>query len=216
MEMMKKIEDKRKADFWDKHEHHEQLRAAHLEKVERERNLHAQEIALKEQRRRMILLQTRKDEEKKAESMLQKFEEEEIHVMEIEAIRKREHDIQTEKKNLKANLKIETVERVARVKEYKRVNTLKKIEETGKRVEQMLTQKQSLIQDRRDAARKTKMQKEQIAKVMEELRCNASKANKIITLAMSGKVSLSDLTGATSQKKDQKLAVRKIIPPVKS
>ena len=201
MEMMRMIEDKRKTDFWEKHDHHEQLRAAHLEKVEHERNLHAQEIALKEQRRRMILLQTRKEEEKKAESMLQKFEDEELHVMEIEAIRKREHDIQTEKKNLKANMKIETVERVARVKEYKRMNTLKKIEETGKRVEQMLAQKQSLIQDRRDAARKTKMQKEQIAKVMEELRGNASKANKIISMAMTGKVSLADLTSTNKKKR---------------
>lgn len=200
MEMMQIIEAKRQADFWEKHSHHEKLRAEFLHRQEYERTLHAQEVALKEQRRRMILQQTRKEEEKKAESMLQKFEQEEIHVQEIEAIRKREHDILTEKKNLKANMKLETVERVARVKEYQRMNTLKKIEEQSSRVEKMLQQKQSLIQDRRDAARKTKMQKEQIAKVMEELKSSATKANKIISLAMTGKVSLSDLTAPTKKK----------------
>lgn len=59
----------------------------------------------------------------------------------------------------------------------------------------MLEQRQSLIEERRKAAADTKRQKEAIAKVMEEVRTNASKANKLISQALTGKLSFSDLTG---------------------
>ena len=45
----------------------------------------------------------------------------------------------------------------------------------------MLEQRKTLIDDRRKAAAQTKKQKEAIARVMEEVRTNASKAQKLIT-----------------------------------
>lgn len=58
----------------------------------------------------------------------------------------------------------------------------------------MLAQRKSLVQERKRAAAKTKMQKESIAKVMDEVRTNASMANKIITQALTGKITLESLT----------------------
>jgi hypothetical protein len=58
----------------------------------------------------------------------------------------------------------------------------------------MLNQRKSLVQERKRAAAKTKLQKESIAKVMDEVRTNASMANKIITQALTGKITLESLT----------------------
>jgi hypothetical protein len=59
-----------------------------------------------------------------------------------------------------------------------------------RRVKTMLEQRQSLIEERRKSAIMTRLQKEAIAKMMEEVRTNASKASKIINQAVSGKFSL--------------------------
>lgn len=62
----------------------------------------------------------------------------------------------------------------------------------------MLEQRQQLVDERRKAAIATKLQKENIAKMMEEVRTNASKANKIIGKAMSGQMSLESLLSNSS------------------
>ena len=172
-----------------------------LQQQEKERYLRSQEIELQEQRRQMILLQTRKEEEMKAERMLQKFEEEEHHVEEIQKSRKRNHDIQKERNNLRKQLKAENVQRVKRVAEYKRMGVLKKIEDTDNRMKTMNDQRMSLLQERRKASRETKLQKETIAAVMDEVRTNASKANKMIKAALTGSVTLDSLIKPDTKKK---------------
>ena len=64
----------------------------------------------------------------------------------------------------------------------------------------MLTSKKSLIDDRRRAGQR-RIQKEKIAAVMEEVRTNATKAQNLITKAMSGTVSLESLIGGDKEKK---------------
>jgi len=189
-----------------KQEHFEQLRQHNLLKAEQERLLKAQELELQEHRRRMILLQQKKEEEKKAEELLVKFEEEEIHVMEVQKMHDKELEIQNERKNLRTQMKLENVQRVMRVGDYKRMGTLKKIEESDSRIKSMLDQKKSLIQERRKAAIATKLKKESIAKVMEEVRTNASMANKIITQALTGKITLDSLTSSSTMEKRSKSA----------
>lgn len=127
-----------------------------------------------------------------------------VHVMEVQAIREKEHEILKEKKSIRTQMKLENVERVHRVGEYKRMGTLKKIEDVDGRVKGMLTMRQKLIADRRQAAAQTKRQKEQIAAVMEEVRTNASKAAKLIGKAMTGQISLASLTGGDATKKKKK------------
>lgn len=215
MEMAKMIEQKKKDDFLERQDHHEKILSEKMQKQEEERRLRAQEIELQEQRRQIILMQQRKEEEKKAEALLVKFDEEEAHVEEIKEVRMRDHEIHRERKNLRTQMKLENVKRVQRVGEYKRMGTLKKIEDTDHRTRSMLEQKKALIEERKRAAAATKIQKEAIAKVMEEVRTNASKANKIISQALSGKVTLESLTapgggkgGKGSSKKRPKSASR--------
>lgn len=64
----------------------------------------------------------------------------------------------------------------------------------------MLEQRQSLIDERRKASIATKLQKESIAKVMEEVRTNASKASKIISKAMTGQISLDSIVSASGSR----------------
>lgn len=58
----------------------------------------------------------------------------------------------------------------------------------------MLEQRKALIEERKRAAAKSRVQKESITKVMEEVRTNATMANKIITHALTGKITLESLT----------------------
>lgn len=198
MRMAEQVEEERKNEFFRKQEAFEKIRNDHLRKQEEERNLHAQEVQLQEQRRRMILLQQQREEEAKKEFMLQKFEEEEVHLQEVEDMREKEQQLLKEKKKIRTHMKLENVDRVHRANEYKRMEILKQIEDNDKRTKALLTQKQSLIDERRKTASQTRLQKENIGKVMDEIRSNANKAQKLITQALSGKVTLASLQGTSS------------------
>ena len=62
----------------------------------------------------------------------------------------------------------------------------------------MVDQKEKLLKDRRAMAAQVRLQKENIAKTMDELRTNAAKANKIIEKAMNSSVPLTELLGSTT------------------
>ena len=204
VKVAKMVEQKRKDDFESKQRSFEIKRAETMKEEERKRALHIQEVQLQEHRRRLILMQKRKDEELKAEAMLERFEEEEIHVLEVQEMRNHGHQLLKEKQALRKQMKLENVQRVHRVNEYKRMGILKKIEEKDARVEKIASSKQALINDRRQAGQKTRLQKEKIAAVMEEVRTNATKAQNLITKAMSGNVTLDSLIGAPGGKKKKK------------
>jgi hypothetical protein len=204
MNIAKLIEDKKKEDFLAKQEHFELIRQEHLRKQEEERQLKAQELELQEQRRQMILLEQRRLDEQKAELMLRKFETEEERVAAVKEVRDREHRLHKEKKDLRTQMKLENVHRVMRMNEYRRLNTEKKIEQTEGRVDKMLEQRHALLEERRRAAIQTKRQKEQLARMMEEVRTNATKASKLIAQAMTGKLSLESLSESGSKKSTSK------------
>lgn len=209
MKVAKMVEQKRKDDFEEKQQLFEEKRSIALREEEVARNLHIQEIQLQEQRRRLILMQKRKEEEQKADMMLERFEEEEIHVLEVQEARVHGQQLLKEKQALRKQMKLENVQRVNRVNEYKRMNILKKIEEKDERVTKMLTNKKELVEDRRQAASKTRMQKEKIAAVMEEVRTNATKAQQLITKAMTGSVTLDSLIGSDGGKGKKKKGGKK-------
>lgn len=62
----------------------------------------------------------------------------------------------------------------------------------------MFEQRFSLIEARRQAAARAKLQKEAITRVMEEVRSNAAKATKVVNLVKSGGVSVEELVGPNS------------------
>jgi hypothetical protein len=80
----------------------------------------------------MLLIQSLKEEERRKEHLLQSFEEEGNAIEEVRALREKELALAKEKRALKKQMKAENVDRVARMKEYNRLQTLKKIEDTEK------------------------------------------------------------------------------------
>jgi hypothetical protein len=64
--------------------------------------------------------------------MLQSFEEEGKAIEEVRMQREKELELMKEKRTLRRQMKAENVERVARMQEYQRMLTLKKIEDTEK------------------------------------------------------------------------------------
>ena len=94
--------------------------------------------------------------------MLQSFEEEGKAIEVVRAQREKEMSLQKERQALKRQMKAENVERVSRIKEYERMQTLKKIEDTQRRTDAMSAMKAKLTDDRRKSAAATKIQKEKI------------------------------------------------------
>jgi hypothetical protein len=69
-------------------------------------------------------------------------------VAEVQELRGKELEIHRERKNLRSQMKLENVQRVMRIDEYKRMGTLKKIEDNDGRIKNMVEQRRSLIQVR--------------------------------------------------------------------
>lgn len=61
------------------------------------------------------------------------------------------------------------------------------------RVKSMLEQRRILTSERKKASATLRLQKENVCKIMEVVRSDASKASRIISLAISGKLPLKDL-----------------------
>jgi len=180
MKMAAKVEEKRKQDFFAKQEHHEQLREDHLGAQERDRELQARQHELMEQRRLMVLAQTRRDEERRMESLRQAFVDEEVNVMRVKEARERSHMLTKEKKELKIAMKLENVNRIKRIQEYRRLETLRQIHEGDKRIDSMLNRKAEIVETRKLNAQNVKIQKDNLIRVMEDAKANGNKASKLI------------------------------------
>ena len=198
LEMAKNREEKRKVDFFQKKDYHERLRHQALSEQEKDREMRNRENFLMEQKRQLALQATREKEEMDKEMMLQKFDNDAKFVEQLNQVRGKEHALLKEKENLNKQLKQENVERIKRIQEYKRLETLKKISEGDRRTEEMMKRKGEIIQQRRIAGLKTKMQKDQIMEVLESTRANGGRAIKMLTAV------LQDDKGGKKKKKKKK------------
>lgn len=70
----------------------------------------------------------------------------------------------------------------------------------SRRTNQLLDARQQLIKQRRETSIKTKKQKDDLNRLMESVRTDASKANKIITMAMKGNLSLKSIMSTTGER----------------
>ncbi|GMI36071.1 hypothetical protein TeGR_g10542 [Tetraparma gracilis] len=181
LDMAKAREEKRKMDYYQKKDYHERLRAQAFAEQEKDREMKNRENFLMEQKRQLALQATKEKEEMDKEMMLQKFDNDAKFVEQLNQVRGKEHALLKEKENLNKQLKQENVERIKRIQEYKRLETLKKISEGDKRTEEMMRRKEEIIQQRRIAGLKTKMQKDEIMSVLESSRANGSRAIKMLT-----------------------------------
>jgi hypothetical protein len=203
MKMAAKIEEKRKKEFYEKQKHHEQLRAEHLQAQERDRELQARQQQLMEQRRLLVLAQTRRDEERKKQARIQSFIDQEINVQRVREDRERHQMLMKEKKDLKTAMKLENVNRIKRIAEYKRLETLRNIHEGDKRIDMMLNRKAEIVEARRANAISVKITKDNLIKVMEDAKANGNKASKLIKKFLSSG-SVTSETGEGKKKKGQR------------
>ena len=184
MKMAQKIEDKRKDDFYAKQEHHEQLRREHLGAQARDRELQARQTELMEQRRLMVLAQTRRDEERRKEDLVRSFADEEVNIKRVREARERNQMLIKEKKDLRTAMKLENVNRIKRIQEYRRLETLRRIHEGDKRITSMLARKQDIVDTRKQNALKVKIQKDNLVRVMDEAKAKGTSAAKMIKTIM--------------------------------
>jgi hypothetical protein len=108
------------------------------------------------------------------------FIDEEINVMRVKEARERSHMLTKEKKELKISMKLENVNRIKRIQEYKRLETLRQIHEGDKRIDQMLNRKAEIVETRKLNAQNVKIQKDNLIRVMEDAKANGNKASKLI------------------------------------
>lgn len=180
-----KVEELRKQNFYDKEAHHEALRTRNAEMQDRERSLQQRQGELQEQRRVMVLTQARRDEEKRKEDLLGRFDFEEDNVRRVRSARARDHAVVREKQRLRTQMKLENVERMRRIAEYKRLEHLRKIHEADRRTSEMVERKEELISTRKHNAVQIKMQKDALLEVMEHARSSGQQASKLIAQSVS-------------------------------
>ena len=175
-----KMEEKRKEHFWQKKAHHEALRQEQLELMERERLLKVHQNTLQEQRLAMILNATRRQEEERKEDLLAKFELEEENVQRVRAARSGSNVVAHEKQRLRLQMKLENVERIKRIAEYRRLETLRKIHEGDRRIQEMIERRERTVQTRKANAIMVKRKKDKLMEVMERARSDANNAERIL------------------------------------
>jgi hypothetical protein len=158
--MQKHEEARRKRDF----EREQELEAKRVEKDMIER-------------KRLYQLQaTREAEDEKKKRLLTKFDGNEAYLAQVREARQREQRIDTEKKKIKKQLKLETAERIKRRQEYEREETVRKMEEDDRRTQDLQREREELIQQRRKAARIAKIRKDKVMEILEKSKMSGGKA----------------------------------------
>merc|ERR1719181_2404243 len=139
-------------------------------KQDQERVLQAKQQELLARKRQMVLEETRYEEEMRKEELLAQQEAMDENLRRIEAGRARERALKKEVKLLNMQMKQDTVERMKRVEEYKRLETIRKLKEDENRIGRMKAQKKRILMQRKKAGIDAKMQREKIAQAMEKVK----------------------------------------------
>jgi hypothetical protein len=161
-----------------------------------------------EQRRLLVLAQTRRDDERRKEALRQAFVDEEVNVQRVKEDRERHQMLMKEKKDLKTAMKLENVNRIKRIAEYKRLETLRNIHEADKRIEMMINRKSEIVEARRTNAISVKITKDNLIKVMEDAKANGNKASKLIKKFLNGgSITEGASTGGSKGSSKKKLTV---------
>ena len=185
--------EQRKREFLERQRRSEEIRREKQDREDYMRMVKAESNSLEEERRRYKHMKQREDERQKSLMLQERAMIEDINVERVKQERARAHQLKIERTKVDNLIKEEVVQRAKKVADFKRSATLKKVEESERRIANMNAQREKLKEDRRLAAVKTRLQREQIGVVMEDVRGNATKADKLVKVALSGNVSLENL-----------------------
>ncbi|OQS06049.1 hypothetical protein THRCLA_01889, partial [Thraustotheca clavata] len=182
LKQARRVEKQRKREIKMKQRQSELLRAQVKAEQERQREIARQEVELMERKRQMVLEEARREEGRKKECLLEKQKEIEQNVQSVQEAHLRSLQLKREQRIIQKQLKLSNVDRMKRIQEYKRLETLRKIREAEERTESMLQQKVDLIRQRKEASVRSKIQRDAIVQTMENVKVTKKwkKASKTI------------------------------------
>ena len=164
------IEIKKREDFELKQQQVAEQRRRLDMAASQEGMLQQKQQELLARKRQMVLEETRYEEEMRKEELLAQQEAMDENLRRIEAGRQRERQLKKEVKLLNMQMKQDTVERMKRVEEYKRLETIRMLKEQEDRTNKMMAQKKSILMQRKKAGVDAKLQRDKIQGAMEKVK----------------------------------------------
>lgn len=192
------IEQERKRAYREKMRRQAEKERLAAEERERTRQEQERQQLLEAHKRQLLLEATRREEELRKESLMAKQEEAAEILRKVEADKSREQALKRERRALIQEAKADKVERQRKRDEFYRMQTLEKLREKAERTEHMLTEKDKLLQERRELQLQVKKQRQVIMEAMETAKRKKDwkKAEATINMALSQ-------TGGTSKSKSR-------------
>ena len=139
-------------------------RKAESNEARKERN------AKKNETRKMRLKDAHYREEERINRILAKRKKRNDWVKESAALRSRQEKMRVAKNNLRNDDKWENIERMKRIAEFVRLQTLQKIEEENARTQRLKDQREGLVQARRQNSLNALLRKHKIQEHVEQMR----------------------------------------------
>lgn len=185
-EAAQRHEEERKKVVMDKMEKNQQQQE-YLAKIrEHELQLQQKENEAMSRKREYQAQLAKEREMKMKEFLISKFHEDEKKVASIQAMKEREMEIIKEERDLHLQMKRENAERIKRMQEYKRLETMKKITENETRTEEMLKKKEELVKNRQRNAVEAKIRRDKLMQLLEKSKTSGGKAIKKILAQLDG------------------------------
>eukprot|EP00557_Chaetoceros_sp_GSL56_P007835 CAMPEP_0176506236 /NCGR_PEP_ID=MMETSP0200_2-20121128/16925_1 /TAXON_ID=947934 /ORGANISM="Chaetoceros sp., Strain GSL56" /LENGTH=564 /DNA_ID=CAMNT_0017905853 /DNA_START=899 /DNA_END=2589 /DNA_ORIENTATION=- len=217
-EVARRKEEERKKAVIDKRKRNDEQQQQITMSREQERELARQEReALARKREYQAKLAKEREEEMKA-SLLKKFNDSEEKINEMKHLQEKDMVLIKEERDINMQLKRENVERIKRMQEYKRLETVKKIADNDQRTEEMLKRKEELAKARRQNAIEAKIRRDRLMQTLEKSKVSGGKAIKKILDELSADEdhTASKQSPKPKQKKHQPVLPKKTtIPPNK-
>jgi hypothetical protein len=110
----------------------EELKLKQQQEWEHLQKLKAKEEQLNEEKRYFSLQKQKEEQERHEENILRALEQDEIRINQLNERQNNELQLKMEMSNIKKRMKLENVARIKRANEYKKLSTIKKIQETDR------------------------------------------------------------------------------------
>jgi hypothetical protein len=118
-------------------------------------------------------------------SLVKKFHDDEEHVSKLKELKNKDMAMMKEERDLHMQLKRENVERIKRMQEYKRLQTMRKVSENDQRTKEMLKKKKETAKTRRKNAVEAKIRKDKLLQSLEKSKSSGGNAIRKILAQLS-------------------------------
>lgn len=163
-----KQEEQRKKDLMEK-----QMKSTRKQEYIRQKHEQDRMKTLKERealarKREYQGREAKRAEEAMKASLLKKFKEDEEHMAMLKQKKEEKMQLLREEREVQVQMKRENVERIKRMHEYKRLETMNKVKSAEQRTQNMLQKKEELARMRRKNAVQQKIKKDKLKQRLEE------------------------------------------------